>query len=360
MALEVRYVGTRVARQLARTAELQRVQHRRERVPQRVPAGAGQSAGQHRGRAAATRSPSPARRHGAAADPFLAFFNGRGSAQRRRVRAALHRGQLDQPTFLDFLAAPNPNPFGFASRTRTHDGPARQRDVPRQRGGRRAAGRTSSSPIPNLLGGANVHDQHRQDQYNSLQMELRRRLSQAVCSSRAAMCSGKAYRQSTFPTFRRARSSCGATPAPTATSPTRSRPTWSTSCRSAAAGASAATPTASLDRVIGGWQLGISTRIQSGRLVDLGNVRLVGMTARDVQQMFKLRFDDAGKRSTCCPQDVIDNTILAFNVSATSPTGYCRRSADRPVLRAGKRARLHRAGQRLTAYRRLRRPLAGR
>jgi hypothetical protein len=38
--------------------------------------------------------------------------------------------------------------------------------------------------------------------------------------------------------------------------------------------------------------------------------------------MFKLRFDDAGKQVYMLPQDVIDNTILAFNVSATAPSGF--------------------------------------
>jgi hypothetical protein len=38
--------------------------------------------------------------------------------------------------------------------------------------------------------------------------------------------------------------------------------------------------------------------------------------------MFKLRFDDAGKAIYMLPQDVIDNTLKAFSVSATSPTGY--------------------------------------
>jgi hypothetical protein len=38
--------------------------------------------------------------------------------------------------------------------------------------------------------------------------------------------------------------------------------------------------------------------------------------------MFKLRFDDAGKQVYMLPQDVIDNTILAFNVSATTASGF--------------------------------------
>src|SRR4029078_3338090 len=36
--------------------------------------------------------------------------------------------------------------------------------------------------------------------------------------------------------------------------------------------------TGAVDRLIGGWQLGVSSKFQSGRLVDIGNVRLVGMT----------------------------------------------------------------------------------
>ena len=46
------------------------------------------------------------------------------------------------------------------------------------------------------------------------------------------------------------------------------------------------------------------------------------MTADDVQSMFKLRFDDAGKTVWMLPQDIIDNTIMAFSVSATSASGY--------------------------------------
>ena len=38
--------------------------------------------------------------------------------------------------------------------------------------------------------------------------------------------------------------------------------------------------------------------------------------------MFKLRFDDAGRKVWMLPQDVIDNTIAAFSVSPTSATGY--------------------------------------
>src|SRR5262249_53143957 len=48
-----------------------------------------------------------------------------------------------------------------------------------------------------------------------------------------------------------------------------------------------------LRRLTGGWQIGVASIIRSGQLVDLGNLRLVGMNENDVSKMFKLRFDDA-------------------------------------------------------------------
>jgi hypothetical protein len=77
-----------------------------------------------------------------------------------------------------------------------------------------------------------------------------------------------------------------------------------------------------LDSLIGGWVLSTTMRVQSGRMLDYGNVRLVGMTEKDLQKAFKLRFDDAGKKVYMLPQDIIDNTRRAFNTQATSLTGY--------------------------------------
>jgi hypothetical protein len=77
-----------------------------------------------------------------------------------------------------------------------------------------------------------------------------------------------------------------------------------------------------MDRLIGGWSIDGIARIQSGRLMDFGNVRLVGMTKDDVADMYKLRFDDANRAVYMLPQDVIDNTLRAFSVDATSANGY--------------------------------------
>jgi hypothetical protein len=76
-----------------------------------------------------------------------------------------------------------------------------------------------------------------------------------------------------------------------------------------------------LDRLIGRWTVTGATRIQSGRLIDLGNVRMVGMTRNELSDMFRLRIDQ-NQRVYMLPQDVIDNTVKAFSVSATSTSGY--------------------------------------
>jgi hypothetical protein len=77
-----------------------------------------------------------------------------------------------------------------------------------------------------------------------------------------------------------------------------------------------------LERVIGGWQFNGSARIQSGNLNSVLNARLVGMTYQEFLDSIRLRFDDAKKIAYFLPQDIIDNTVRAFNTSATTSTGY--------------------------------------
>jgi hypothetical protein len=57
-------------------------------------------------------------------------------------------------------------------------------------------------------------------------------------------------------------------------------------------------------------------------MLSFGNVRLVGMTDADLQDVYKIRKDDQNRIVYILPQDIVDNTIKAFSVSATSPTGY--------------------------------------
>jgi hypothetical protein len=80
-----------------------------------------------------------------------------------------------------------------------------------------------------------------------------------------------------------------------------------------------------LNAIIGGWQFNGASRIQA-RTLDFGNVRLVGMTAKDLQKMYKydLRVNPVNGLLTpyMLPDDVILNTRRAYSVSPTSPTGY--------------------------------------
>ena len=46
------------------------------------------------------------------------------------------------------------------------------------------------------------------------------------------------------------------------------------------------------------------------------------MSANELRDSFKLRFDDAGRVVYMLPQDIVDNTVKAWNVSPTSTTGY--------------------------------------
>jgi len=81
-----------------------------------------------------------------------------------------------------------------------------------------------------------------------------------------------------------------------------------------------------VDGLIGGWEVDGIARIQSGPKGNFGNYRLVGMTERDLQKMFKFyrrTGADGVERIYMFPEDVIANSILAiYTSSATSVTGY--------------------------------------
>ena len=76
-----------------------------------------------------------------------------------------------------------------------------------------------------------------------------------------------------------------------------------------------------MDRIVGGWQISGVGRIQTGELLDFGNVRLVGMSEGDLKNSVDLRVGANGQLFIL-PQDIIDNTVKAFSTSATSPSGY--------------------------------------
>lgn len=241
---------------------------------------------------------------------IFAYFQ--GAVGNANDPAAYTSADFTNNTFLTPLATFNPNPFGFAN--------SLYNDAARRT--RAAAGGIPANFFlanPDAIGGADLTTNYGKSDYNGLQLELRRRYSQGL-QFQTSYAFGKAT-QSRFETFRRGNLTVRDVGSP------------GDLTHSFKANAVYDMPFGQgrrfggdvngvVDRIIGGWSIGLTSRVQSGQLIDLGNVRLVGMTAGDLGSMFKLRFDDAGKKVWMLPQDVIDQTIRAFSVSATSLTGY--------------------------------------
>jgi carboxypeptidase family protein/TonB-dependent receptor-like protein len=247
---------------------------------------------------------------------FLAYYNAQPTTN--AGNAALYTGSnWTNTTFLGFLSPLNPNPFGFASFNTTNG----LQGNATFRGNALTAGLPANFFVanPDILGAAQLRTNLENTRYNSLQIELRRRYAQGL-QFQTSYVFGHEYDSTYFgftnpSVFRRNTGDPGDLTHAIKANVVYDLPfgqgrRWGSNANGL------------VDRLIGGWQLGISSNVHSGRLVDLGNVRLVGMTKADVQKMFQLRFDNAGKQVYMLPQDVIDNTILAFAVSPTSASGY--------------------------------------
>jgi hypothetical protein len=249
---------------------------------------------------------------------FLAYFSG-VPASLAGDPARYTSTLFASTTFVNPLARLNPQPFTAADAL---DGDATRR------ANALAAGLPPNFLVanPDLLGGANVTGNGGYTRFNGMEVELRRRLSQGL-QFQASYAYGKAYESNRY-SFRKPRIALlnvggegGVTHA--------FKANWVYELPFGQGRRFASNAGAVVDRIIGGWYFAGTARIQSGRLLDFGNVRLVGMTKKDVEKMFKLRefpqpfTDGTGPvRLYMLPLDVIENTIRAFSVSATSTTGY--------------------------------------
>jgi hypothetical protein len=247
---------------------------------------------------------------------YLAYFNGVPvslSGDPSRYTG----GSWADPNFVNPLAIFNPQPFtpaGTNSATGLDGSPTRRANA-------RAAGLPANffRVNPDLLGGAFVRTNGNFTGYHAFEVQLKRRVANGFYFD-TSYTLGKSYLSNLY-TLRRPRVSTLNTEAEGGV--THSFKLFGGfdlpfgKGRRFASGASGV-----LDAIIGGWQVSGTARLQSGRLLDFGNVRLVGMSEKEFSKMFKLRFDDAGRKIYMLPQDVIDNTIKAFSVSATSLTGY--------------------------------------
>ncbi|HVL66236.1 MAG TPA: carboxypeptidase regulatory-like domain-containing protein [Vicinamibacterales bacterium] len=247
---------------------------------------------------------------------FLAHYNGRPQSQ--AGNPANYTGtNWTNATFLGFLAARNPQPYSFASTNSTNGllGNATFRNNSITAG----LPRNFWVVNPDLLGGANVEGNGGYTKYNSMQVDFRKRLSGGLQMD-ANYTWGYGYESNRF-SFRYPREKRADVGTP-GNIVHAFKTNWVYELPFGRGRRWVNNTNALLERIVGGWEFDGTGRIASGRLVNLGNVRLVGMTESDVRKMFKLRFDDAGKVIYMLPQDVIDNTIKAFSVSATTASGY--------------------------------------
>lgn len=220
--------------------------------------------------------------------------------------------------FLNPLVRLNPNPQGFANALQTNA-------TFRSRAQAAGIARNFFLVNPDALGGADLTTNAGRSRYHSLQLELRRRLSQGL-QFQTNYVFGKMYvfdpNNNGGPftwrlpnLMRRDAGDPGDITHVFKANIVYDFPFG----RGRRFGSNA---NGFVNRLIGDWSIGLLSRIQSGRLIELGNVRLNGMSRKDVEGFYKLRFDDAGRKIWMMPQDVIDETIKAFSLSPTSPTGY--------------------------------------
>ena len=212
-------------------------------------------------------------------------------------------------SFLSRLSLQNPSPYGLAADLYGN-------------AGRRANALAAGMPAnlffvnPGLQGGASMVINGASQSYHALAVELRRRLS------RGLLVQGSYTYARAFTSIFRSLRVGRVNGVSTEQAPHAFKADWVYELPIGRGRALLNDASGAFDRLIGGWEFAGTARIQSGNPINLGNVRLVGMSRKDLQKELKLRFDDANKVIYSLPADIIDNTIRAFNTSATSPNGY--------------------------------------
>ena len=213
--------------------------------------------------------------------------------------------------FVDELAAFNPDVFDYATALDSTQG---------RRDNAIAAGLPSNFLLvnPNKLGGAEIGGSGGYTNYHSLQLELRRRMAQGL-QFQTSYVFGRAY-TSTFYSFRvpRLETLDGGGEGGVAHA---LKASWVYELPFGQGKRFATNAGAVMDRFVGGWQVHGTARLQTGQIMDFGNVRMVGFDKNDLQDLYRYRQAEDGK-VYMLPQDIIDNTIKAFSVDATSASGY--------------------------------------
>lgn len=247
---------------------------------------------------------------------YLAYLNGVNAGL--SGDASRYTGtSWSDPNFTNPLALFNPQPFtpaGVGANTGLDGSAARRANA-------RAAGLSANffRANPDLLGGAFVRTNRDFTSYHGMEVEIRRRPARGLAVTTSYAFS-KAYLSSYYTLRDKPVKTLNTGAEGNVTHTFKLFGSWEIPVGRGRRFASNANGV--VDAIFGGWMLSGTARFQSGRTLDFGDVRLVGMSKKEFQKMYKLRFDDAGRKIFMLPQDVIDNTMKAFSTSATSATGY--------------------------------------
>ncbi|MEO8677521.1 MAG: carboxypeptidase-like regulatory domain-containing protein, partial [Vicinamibacterales bacterium] len=253
---------------------------------------------------------------------FLAFFQGLPSGQAGST-ASYTSTQFTNATNLGFLAAQNPNPFGFASTNSTSGFVGNA--------GFRANGITAGLPAnfflanPDVLGGtannsggANLTTNFGGTRANSMQFEFRKRLSNGVAFS-TSYAWASAWMMQRYGFQHAAEEIAQAGQVGNVQHAVKGN--WIYELPFGEGKRWGGHSGGVINVLLGGWEFDGVGRIQTGEQIDFGNVRLVGMSEGEFRKSVELRVASNGQLFIL-PQDIIDNTVKAFQTSATTANGY--------------------------------------
>ena len=251
---------------------------------------------------------------------YLAYLNGRTDA----TNPAAYTGgstTWTSTTFAARLSPASPSPIGAAGDL---DGNQTRRNQAL------AAGLSANFFIPNpAVDEANLTDSGAFSDYHALQIELRRRLSKGLSANVNYQYAHE--RGSAFDGFSFGRTMVNGANVRHAF---KTQFDWTLPVGRGHRFGSDMHPI--LDAILGGWSFNGVGRVQA-RVVDFGNVRLVGMTLDELTDMYKYyRKTNATTGRTeiwMLPDDVILNTRRAYSVSGSTTDGYATTLGGAPTGR---------------------------
>jgi hypothetical protein len=239
---------------------------------------------------------------------FLAFYNAQ-AATRAGDTTAYSGTNWTNATAIGFLAAMNPNPFGFAS-TNATNGLIGNSSF---RNNALTAGLAANFFVANPdVQSANLTTNFGGTHYNSMQLELRKRLSNGL-QFNVSYAWGQAYYSQRFGFTRPAEDILQTGQTGGVQHALKSNWLYDLPFGGDGGGLK--------NNLIGGWSINGVARVQTGEMLDFGNVRLVGMSEKEFKKAVGLRVAGNGQLFIL-PDDIIQNTVKAFSVLATSPNGY--------------------------------------